>query len=60
MSIDKIMEHLKYKNKRYLKNKVLKKLESQKLIELAENDSVLILPPGIKYVEDNYENWKID
>ncbi|APF20868.1 hypothetical protein Calab_1031 [Caldithrix abyssi DSM 13497] len=60
MFINEMMKHLKYKNKNYLKNKVLKNLDSEKLIELSENDCVFILPPGVKYVEDNYDNWKID
>lgn len=58
MTIDELMIHLKYKNKSYLKNNILTKLDKSKHIELEDNEDLYLLPPGITYVEDNYENWK--
>lgn len=58
ISIDELMIHLKYTNKSYLKTKILGKLDDEQLIELSANEEIYLLPPGNKYVEDNYENWK--
>jgi hypothetical protein len=59
VTVDEIKNHLKYQNKAYLKNKILKTLDADQMIELSVNEEIFILPPGIKYVEENYENWKL-
>ncbi len=58
LTIDNLCIHLKYNNKNYLKNKILAEIDNHKLIELTVDEKVYLLPPGRKYVEDNYENWK--
>jgi hypothetical protein len=58
LTIDNLCTHLKYKNKSYLKSKILSELDKKKMIELTEDEKVFLLPPGRKYVEDNYDNWK--
>lgn len=57
-TIDNLCINLKYSNKTYLKNKLLKELDKLEFIELTADEKVYLLPPGSKYVEDNYENWK--
>ena len=59
LTIDNLCSYLKYKNKNYLKNKILTEIDKQQLIELTEDDKVFLLPPGMKCVEDNYEKWKL-
>lgn len=59
LTIENLCIHLKYKNKNYLKNKILAEIDKQQLIELTDDDKVFLLPPGMKYVEDNYEKWKL-
>ncbi|MCR9263041.1 MAG: hypothetical protein NXH86_02730 [Flavobacteriaceae bacterium] len=58
ISIDELLKHLKYKNKSYLQTKILTPLDEEQFIEMDENENLFILPPGINYVEANYENWK--
>jgi Mn-dependent DtxR family transcriptional regulator len=50
--------HLKYNNQSYLKNKILKGLDKEEFIELTDDDKIYLLPPGEKYVEENYDSWK--
>lgn len=59
LTLDNLSTNLKYKNKSYLKTKVLSELDAEMLIEMDSSDKIYLLPPGIKYVEQNYENWKI-
>jgi len=59
VTIDELIDDLKYKNKSYLKNKILTALDNEQFIECSSNGEVFLLPPGIKHVEENYENWKI-
>jgi hypothetical protein len=58
ITIDDLLKHLKYKNKSYLKSKVLSSLDEEQFLELDEHENLFILPPGIRYVEANYDNWK--
>lgn len=58
LTLDNLSLHLKYKNKTYLKSKILKELDKNQFIELTDDNKIYLLPPGQKYVEDNYENWK--
>ena len=59
VTIDELASDLKYKNKSYLKNKIIAALDKDLLIECSIAEEIFILPPGIIYVEENYENWKI-
>ncbi len=58
LTLDNLCLHLKYENKTYLKSKILKNLDKEQHIELTIDDKIYLLPPGQKYVEDNYDNWK--
>ena len=58
LSLTDLCLHLKYQNQTYLKTKVLKILDRIQYIELTADNRIFLLPPGKKYVEDNYENWK--
>lgn len=58
ITIDELLKHLKYDNKNYLKSKVLLSLDKDQFIELDDSENIFILPPGIHYVEANYDNWK--
>jgi len=57
-TIDNLCINLKYKNKTYLKSKILKELDKEEYIELTEDEKIYLMPPGNKYVEDNYDKWK--
>jgi hypothetical protein len=39
------------------KQGVLKPLHDSRMIDIFENQSCIILPPGLKFVEDNFEEW---
>lgn len=58
LTLENLCLHLKYKNKAYLKSKILSELDKNQFIELTDDEKIYLLPPGQKYVEDNYENWK--
>lgn len=58
LTLENLCLHLKYKNSNYLKSKILKELDKIEFIEFTEDDKLYLLPPGQKYVEDNYEIWK--
>ena len=54
-----LLNHLRYKNKSYMKTKLLKDLDSRSLIEFnSAEEKIYLLPPGILYVEENYDNWE--
>lgn len=58
VTLSNLCLHLKNKNQYYLKNKILKQLDKEEFIELTKDDKIYLLPPGEKYVEDNYDSWK--
>ena len=58
LTLSNLCLHLKYSNQNYLKNKILKLLDKEEFIELTADDKIYLLPPGEKYVEENYDNWK--
>ncbi|OGU13846.1 MAG: hypothetical protein A2X61_07355 [Ignavibacteria bacterium GWB2_35_12] len=59
LKIDSLCINLKYKNKTYIKRNLLTKLDKLQYIELTDDDKIYLLPPGSKYVEDNYNYWKL-
>lgn len=60
LTIESLCNYLKYKNKSYLERKILSDLDHEKYIELTVDKKIYLLPPGIKYVEDNYDKWKLN
>jgi hypothetical protein len=56
LSVDNLILDLKYKNKTYLKTQLLTKLEKDYFIEVDSDQIIHLLPPGIRYIEANYEN----
>lgn len=53
----KLCEHIEYSNFSLFKRRMLQVLHKERKIEYSKNGSVAILPPGLKYVENNYTDW---
>lgn len=54
---DEILCWIEPKNKSSYRNRILKSLHSDRMIEYDDSRKCAILPPGLIYVENNYPYW---
>lgn len=52
-----LLRFTEYSNASNYRNKILRVLHRQRFIEYNETGSCKILPPGLRYVERNYDDW---
>lgn len=52
-----LIKSIEPSNPSMYRRSVLKRLHGERMIEYVEKVSCAILPPGLKYVEENYSNW---
>ena len=52
-----LIEHLEYSNPSMFKTRILLPLHKERKIEFSKNGEALILPPGVKFIESNYQKW---
>lgn len=57
LSDDELLRHTEYSNSSYFRRNILPALHKKRFIYYSEDGSCTILPPGLHYVEENYESW---
>lgn len=60
LSDDELRKSVEYSNYSYFKKQILGKLHRERFIEYSSEGICLILPPGIKFVEENQIKWLSD
>jgi len=57
MTDEDLLTCIEYTNKSYFKNGTLKNLHKERKIEYSAEGKCIILPPGVRYVEQQYSTW---
>ena len=52
-----LLRYIEYSNAGNYRKRILRLLHQKRLIDYDDDRNCLILPPGLRYVEDNYEKW---
>jgi hypothetical protein len=54
---EELLVYIEYANKSYFRNGILKNLHRDRFIEYSADGKCSMLPPGVRYVENNYKTW---
>jgi len=52
-----LLQFTEYSNLSAYRNRILRELHRQRLINRNSNGTCVILPPGLRYVEEHYNDW---